>query len=206
MKKITSSVYTFENLIENQILYIDKTEYIWNLVASAPAMYFLSRPRRFGKSLTVSTLKAVFQGKKELFKGLAIYDKPYDWKQYPVIHLDMNGCKFNSVEELNHSLCSLLQEAGEDHQISLPDDEPNQMFRNLIRQLSEKEQVVILLDEYDKPILNNLGEPHAEDILDNLKAFYSVIKTFRVCHRGQQVLPRLAVLRSQQPDRHHDEP
>lgn len=178
MLDLTSYTYSFEELIRGKFLYVDKTEYIWNMIRPATAGYFLSRPRRFGKSLTVSTLKAVFQGKKELFKGLAIYDKPYDWKQYPVIHLDMNGCKFNSVEELNHSLCSLLQEAGEDHQISLPDDEPNQMFRNLIRQLSEKEQVVILLDEYDKPILNNLGEPHAEDILDNLKAFYSVIKAF----------------------------
>ena len=123
MKNITSSVYTFEDIVKDDFLYVDKTEFIWNLIRQGKAMYFLSRPRRFGKSLTVSTLKAVFQGKKELFKGLAIYDKPYDWKQYPVIHLDMNGCKFNSVEELNHSLCSLLQEAGEDHQISLPDDE-----------------------------------------------------------------------------------
>ena len=178
MKDLTSYTYSFEELIRGQFLYVDKTEYIWNMIRPATAGYFLSRPRRFGKSLTVSTLKAVFQGKKELFKGLAVYDKPYDWKPYPVIHLDMNGCKFCSVKDLNHSLCGLVREVAEDYQISLSDDEPNQMFRNLIRQLSEKEQVVILLDEYDKPILNNLGEPHAEDILDNLKAFYSVIKAF----------------------------
>lgn len=82
------------------------------------------------------------------------------------------------MEELNHSLCGLVREVAEDYQISLSDDEPNQMFRSLIRQLSEKEQVVILLDEYDKPILNNLGESHAQDILDKLKAFYSVVKAF----------------------------
>ena len=87
MKNITSSVYTFESLIQGQFQYVDKTEYIWQLIKPAKEMYFLSRPRRFGKSLTVSTLKAVFEGKKELFKGLAIYDKPYDWKKYPVIHL-----------------------------------------------------------------------------------------------------------------------
>ena len=111
MKNITSSVYTFEDIVKDDFLYVDKTEFIWNLIRQGKAMYFLSRPRRFGKSLTVSTLKAVFQGKKELFKGLAIYDKPYDWKQYPVIHLDMNGLDFSSVEELESSLCDLVTEA-----------------------------------------------------------------------------------------------
>ena len=85
MLDLTSYTYSFEELIRGKFLYVDKTEYIWNMIRPATAGYFLSRPRRFGKSLTVSTLKAVFQGKKELFKGLAIYDKPYDWKQYPVI-------------------------------------------------------------------------------------------------------------------------
>lgn len=178
MKELTSYTYSFEELIQGEFLYVDKTEYIWNMIRPRTAGYFLSRPRRFGKSLTVSTLKAIFQGKKELFNGLAISEKDYDWKPYPVIHLDMNGCKFNTVKELNHSLCGLVREAAEDYQLSLPNDEPNQMFRNLIRQLSEKEQVVILLDEYDKPILNNLGAPHAQEILNNLKAFYSVIKAF----------------------------
>ena len=87
MKNLTSSVYSFEKLRTEDYLYVDKTEFIWNLINPAGESYFLSRPRRFGKSLTISTLKAVFEGKKELFKGLAIYDKPYDWKSYPVIHL-----------------------------------------------------------------------------------------------------------------------
>ena len=178
MKNITSSVYTFEDIVKDDFLYVDKTEFIWNLIRQGKAMYFLSRPRRFGKSLTVSTLKAVFQGKKELFKGLAIYDKPYDWKQYPVIHLDMNGLDFSSVEELESSLCDLVTEAAASHELRLESVNAASMFRALINQLAEQEQVVILLDEYDKPILNNLGEPHAEDILDNLKAFYSVIKAF----------------------------
>ena len=178
MKNITSSVYTFEDIVKDDFLYVDKTEFIWNLIRQGKAMYFLSRPRRFGKSLTVSTLKVVFQGKKELFKGLAIYDKPYDWKQYPVIHLDMNGCKFGNVKELNHSLCGLLREIANAYNFHLPDDEPDQMFRYLINTLAEKEQVVILVDEYDKPILNNLGKTHAQEILDDLKSFYSVIKAF----------------------------
>ena len=177
MKNITSSVYTFENMIKNQILYIDKTEYIWNLVASAPAMYFLSRPRRFGKSLTVSTLKAVFQGKKELFKELAIYDKPYDWKQYPVIHLDMNGLDFSSVEELESSLCDLVTEAAASHELTLESANAASMFRSLINQLAEQEQVVILVDEYDKPILNNLGKPHAQK-----ERFVFVTGVSKFCH------------------------
>ena len=100
MKDITSSVYNFEDLIQGNFLYVDKTEYIWQLIRPAKESYFLSRPRRFGKSLTLSTLKAVFEGKKELFKGLAIYDKPYDWKKYPVIHLDFANCNIRTADEL----------------------------------------------------------------------------------------------------------
>ncbi len=178
MLDLTSYTYSFEELIRGKFLYVDKTEYIWNMIRPATAGYFLSRPRRFGKSLTVSTLKAVFQGKKELFKGLAIYDKPYDWKQYPVIHLDMNGLDFSSVEELESSLCDLVTEAAASHELRLESAHAASMFRALINQLAEQEQVVILVDEYDKPILNNLGKPHAQKILDKLKTFYSVIKAF----------------------------
>ena len=80
MKNLTTSVYTFEKLIEGNYSYIDKTEYIWNLIKEPYGIYFLSRPRRFGKSLTLSTLKAVFQNKKHLFKGLALENKPQDRK------------------------------------------------------------------------------------------------------------------------------
>ena len=77
-KDLTTSVYTFEDLINGNFLYVDKTEYIWQLIRPAKGMYFLSRPRRFGKSLLLSTLEAIFSGKKELFKGLSLYDKPYE--------------------------------------------------------------------------------------------------------------------------------
>ena len=178
MKDITSSVYNFEDLIQGNFLYVDKTEYIWQLIRPAKEMYFLSRPRRFGKSLTVSTLKAVFEGKKELFKGLAIYDKPYDWKPYPVIHLDLNGWNFNTCEEVRSSLCGLVRECAEDHHVKIQNDAPEKMFRQLIRTLSASAPVVVLLDEYDKPILNNIGTPEDKQILAELKAFYSVIKAF----------------------------
>lgn len=175
MKKITSSVYTFEDIVKDDFLYVDKTEYIWSLIGQGKAMYFLSRPRRFGKSLTVSTLKAIFQGKKELFNGLAISKKDYDWKPYPVIHLDMNGLDFSSVEELESSLCGLLKEAAVLYGLVLESANAANMFRALINQLAEKEQVVILVDEYDKPILNNLGKVHAGAVLDKLRTYQLII-------------------------------
>ena len=178
MKNLTSSVYSFEKLRNEGYLYVDKTEFIWKLISPVGESYFLSRPRRFGKSLTVSTLKAVFEGKKELFKGLAIYDKPYDWKPYPVIHLDMNGCNFTKITELRNSLCGIIRECAQDHHVTLVGDSPEQLFRQLIRALAGDGQVVVLLDEYDKPILNNITNPECKQILSDLKSFYSVIKAF----------------------------
>ena len=178
MKNLTSSVYSFENLIQGDFLYVDKTEYIWQLIKPAKESYFLSRPRRFGKSLTVSTLKAVFEGKKELFKGLALYDKPYDWKPHPVVHLDLNGFNFDGLDALKSSLGRLMRETAECHALQLTETEPEQMFREIIDKLSKSGQVVILLDEYDKPILNNIGRPEVKSILAFLKSFYSVIKAF----------------------------
>jgi hypothetical protein len=89
MKDLTCSVYTFEDLIKGNYLYIDKTEYLWKLVSPYKGICFLSRPRRFGKSLTLSTLKALFEGKKHLFKGLAITRTAYKWQEYPVIHFEI---------------------------------------------------------------------------------------------------------------------
>ena len=178
MKDLTSSVYSFEKLRNEGYLYVDKTEFIWKLINPAGKSYFLSRPRRFGKSLTLSTLKAVFEGKKELFKGLAIYDKPYDWKPYPIIHLDMNGFDFSNADELKISLNRLMRETAEFHHLKLTETRPDQMFRELITELSKKQQVVILVDEYDKPILDNISSPECKQILTDLKAFYSVIKAF----------------------------
>ena len=171
MKDITSSVYNFEKLRQENYLYVDKTQYIWNLINPAGESYFLSRPRRFGKSLTVSTLKAVFEGKKELFKGLAIYDKPYDWKPYPVIHLDLNGFDFSSLAAVKNSLIRLMKETAAYHNVTLTETSPDNMFREIIGELSKQQSVVILLDEYDKPILNNIGKAEASDVLTCMKSF-----------------------------------
>ncbi len=176
MKDITSSVYTFSDLIQGEFLYVDKTEYIWQLIRPAKGQYFLSRPRRFGKSLTVSTLDAVFQGKKELFKGLALYDKDYDWKKYPVVHLDFGDIKSNSVRELEAGLQQLVSETAANFKICLKTQSAQAQFRELVRTLGKKEKVVILIDEYDKPILGNVTNPAIDKILKLLKGFFSVIK------------------------------
>ena len=176
MKDITSSVYNFENLIQGNFLYVDKTEYIWQLVRPAKEMYFLSRPRRFGKSLTVSTLKAVFEGKKEIFKGLAIYDKPYDWKTYPVIHLDFANCDIKTADGLVGYLNGQLANIADLFHLQLRGEQLTGRFENLINDIAAKEDVVILIDEYDKPILNNIARQGVDEILAVLKGFYSNIK------------------------------
>ena len=178
MKDLTSSVYTFEDLIQGNFLYVDKTEYIWQLIRPAKEMYFLSRPRRFGKSLTLSTLKAVFEGKKELFKGLAIYDKPYDWKPYPIIYLDMANCQAKMPQALDDFIFDTLVGLAEVHNVKLRGQSNSKRFEFLIGDIAKKfnSAVVILLDEYDKPILNALSGPNILECRDVLKGFYSSIK------------------------------
>ena len=177
MKDLTSSIYIFEKLIKGNYLYVDKTEYIWQLVNHTGESYFLSRPRRFGKSLTISTLKAVFEGKKDLFKGLAIYDKPYDWEPCPVIQLDMNGRDFRTLEAMEDSFRHILLEQADFNGVPLKENSSSTMFHDLIKALYDtKGEVVILLDEYDKPILSNISKENCRAFLDALKVFYSVIK------------------------------
>ncbi|MBQ4329868.1 MAG: AAA family ATPase, partial [Lentisphaeria bacterium] len=177
MKDITSSVYSFEDLIQGNFLYVDKTEYIWQLIRPARGSYFLSRPRRFGKSLTVSTLKAIFEGKKELFQGLAVYDKTYDWKRYPVIHLDMNGRDFSTLEKMEERFQQILLEQANVNNVELQVSSSDTMFHTLIKKLHDRDgDVVILLDEYDKPILNNITQEKRSRFLEALRTFYSVIK------------------------------
>ena len=177
MKRLTSSIFSFEKIINEGILYVDKTEFIWNLIQDE-GTYFLSRPRRFGKSLTVSTLEAVFQGKKELFKGLAIYDKPYDWKPYPVIHLDFANVNASTADQMESYLNDKLAMQASAFGVALKGTSSSTRFENLIQDLAGQGKVVILVDEYDKPILESFGKPYAQDILELLKAFYSVIKSY----------------------------
>jgi len=178
MKDLTTSIYTFENLIRGNFLYVDKTEYVWQLIRPKQAMYFLSRPRRFGKSLLISTLEAIFQGKKELFQGLALYGKPYKWEEYPVIHLSFGdyGVVSNALEELPAYLMSKMRSLALAHSLELTAPTPGLCFAELMDKLAVKKQVVVLVDEYDKPILDNIQDGNIKAILKILKGFYSVLK------------------------------
>ena len=179
MKNLTVSISDFEKLRREGYLYVDKTEYIWNLINPAGGSFFLSRPRRFGKSLTLSTLKAIFQGKKELFEGLAIYDKPYDWKEYPVIHLSFGDVTphCDTVENLNEYLLLKVRTAAAELGVTLSSTAtPSYAFAELMDFFKGKEQVVILVDEYDKPILDHVTKKNISEIQKCLKGFYSILK------------------------------
>ena len=148
MKDLTTSVYYFENLIRGNFLYVDKTEFVWRLIRPAQEMYFLSRPRRFGKSLLVSTLEAVFEGKRELFKGLALYDKPYDWEEHPVIHLDLSNCGVQTPDDLGKYLTNQLENIADQFKLQLRGGLLSTRFENLILDVAKQGgSPVSLLDE-----------------------------------------------------------
>ena len=119
MKPLTTSVYTFSKLIDGGFMYVDKTAGILDLIAPNTGQYFFSRPRRFGKSLLISTLRAIFEGRRELFDGLSIADADYDWKVYPVIHLDLGDIDAVSPERLQFSLLERITERARDMGVTL---------------------------------------------------------------------------------------
>jgi len=175
-KRLTSSVYTFENLIDGGYLYVDKTEQLWQMLEPPSGIYFLSRPRRFGKSLTISTLKAAFQGKKKLFDGLALAAKPFTWKPYPIIHLDLGNSAAADASQLETYLVETLDALAADQDLKLSRSGSAGRFTELVSALGRRDKVVILIDEYDKPLIDNLDNPKLKDIRSVLEGFYSVVK------------------------------
>ena len=177
--KYPIGIQDFEDLRRNGYKYVDKTNFVYKL-ADEGKYYFLSRPRRFGKSLFLSTLEAYFQGKKELFEGLAIYDLETEWKKYPIFHIDLNTANFREKDSLYNVLNDYLtgwedKYGTRDSEVTLP-----LRFKGVIARAAEKEGrgVVILIDEYDKPILQTLQTPELQaEHRAQLKAFYSVLKT-----------------------------
>ena len=177
--KYPIGIQNFEDLRRNGYKYVDKTNFVYKL-ADEGKYYFLSRPRRFGKSLFLSTLEAYFQGKKELFEGLAIYDLETEWKKYPIFHIDLNTANFREKDSLYNVLNDYLtgwedKYGARDSEVTLP-----LRFKGVIARAAEKEGrgVVILIDEYDKPILQTLQTPELQaEHRAQLKAFYSVLKT-----------------------------
>jgi hypothetical protein len=184
MKPLTTSVYTFSNLIEGDFLYVDKTARIYELLAATSAQYFLSRPRRFGKSLLISTLKAIFQGRRELFQRLWLDQSDYKWDKYPVIHLDMGSSVADTADGMERNLTYLLEDQAKANAVSLSRTGCAGQFKELVSILYARDgKVVILVDEYDKPLLGKLGSPDVRDIQALLKTFYGVIKTTEAAQR-----------------------
>ncbi len=178
MKELPIGIQTLSKIIEGNFVYVDKTEIAYNLVRKA-GYYFLSRPRRFGKSLFLDTLKEIFEGRKELFRGLYIYDK-WDWEvKYPVLRISMGSGVIRTIEKLNKRLNSTLSDAGESVGIACQSSDPIDCFKELIQKASKKynQKVVILIDEYDKPILDNItNKDVASQMRDAMKDFYGLIK------------------------------
>ncbi len=177
-KKLSTSIYTFSDIIEDNCMYIDKTKDLYNLLIQPKGQFFLSRPRRFGKSMTLSALESIFTGKKELFKGLYIYDKEYDWKKYPIIQLALNRMGSSDAPELEENLCIELNDIAGKYGFVLETKRSYQMFKELIKKLHNKHaKVVVLIDEYDKPILDNVEKlEECQKIRTLLKKFYGQIK------------------------------
>ena len=172
-------IQNFEKIREGGYVYVDKTELIYQIVRTG-GYYFLSRPRRFGKSLLVSTMEAYFQGKKELFQGLAIEKLEKDWTEYPVLHLDLSGVTYTDENVLNEKMENTLSQWEQTYGIANTFTVDGIRFENIIKTAYSQtgKPVVILIDEYDKPLLDTAGnEPLREAIRSRLQGFYSVMKS-----------------------------
>ena len=179
MKNLPIGINTLQTIIDNNMIYVDKTKIAHRLLDN-PGRYFLSRPRRFGKSLFVDTLKEIFDGNRELFKGLFIYDN-WNWNnKYPVIKIDFAGGVIRNRAELDERLLYILKSNSERLKLEFKTDtDIAGIFTNLIKYSLQKHnsKVVILIDEYDKPLLDNIEKPEIiPEVRDGLKNLYSVIK------------------------------
>ncbi len=182
LKKLPIGISTLKTIIEEDYLYVDKTDIAQQLIENGQ-YYFLSRPRRFGKSLFLDTLRTIFEtdeSDKELFKGLHIYENGYEFKKHPVIRISFNDGDFTTTETFKQSIYEILDKNQRDLDVKCPKDfSSSGCFKRLIEEAYKKynKKVVILVDEYDKPILDNIDNKiEATKRRDELKNFYSVIK------------------------------
>ena len=179
LKLYPVGIQTFERIIKEDKLYIDKTEYIYRMTHTSGKYFFLSRPRRFGKSLLTSTFQSYFEGKKELFKGLAIERLETEWTEYPVLHFDMSGGKHLDKEGLQRYILHTLEENEERFGIKNDSVDTNIRLNDLIITAYKKtgRQVVVLIDEYDAPLLDVVHEDTLLPVLRNvMRNFYSPLK------------------------------
>ena len=178
LKRLPVGIQTFSEVIDLDCLYIDKTEYIWNMIHLSKYI-FLSRPRRFGKSLLVSTLQAYYEGRKDLFKGLFIETVEKDWTEYPVLRFDMSLGKHMEKDQLERYLLYILGENEKRFGVISDSQDPNVRLKNLISSVYDKtgKKVVILIDEYDAPLLDVVHEKETLPMLRNvMRNFYSPLK------------------------------
>lgn len=177
-KPVQASVYTFRRLIEGGYVYVDKTQYLYEIAHRSTGIFFLSRPRRFGKSLLLSTLDELFRGSRELFSGLWIDSSDYGWEAYPVVRIDFSRYQAQTAAEFKNVFQLYLKQIAREYEIELPDAPFDVLFAELILRLSKTRQVVLLIDEYDKPILDNITNlDEARAIRDVLKGFYTTVKS-----------------------------
>ena len=175
-------IQSFSEIRQNGYVYVDKTALMYKLLSEGK-YYFLSRPRRFGKSLLISTLEAYFLGKKELFEGLAVAELEKDWVEYPVLHLDLNTEKYDSPEALINKLSGAIDSWEKEYGRNESEKSLPTRFEGIIRRAKEKtgRNVVILVDEYDKPMLQAIGNNELQkEYRDTLKSFYGSPAKFRV--------------------------
>ncbi|NPA40396.1 MAG: AAA family ATPase, partial [Thermodesulfobacteria bacterium] len=177
--KFPIGIQSFEKIRTDGYYYIDKTRFVKMLVDEGGGYYFLSRPRRFGKSLFIDTLKQAFLGKKELFKNLYLYDN-WDWDvTYPVIHISFGAGVVKERNILEKKMDYIISDHAEKYKVCLKKEVISDKFFELVEKLAEKykQKVVVLVDEYDKPILDNIENPEtAIEMREALKNFYSVLK------------------------------
>ena len=183
IRKLPIGIQDFEKLRKDNCVYVDKTQYVYQL-GQTSSPYFLGRPRRFGKSLFISTLKAYFEGRKELFDGLKIAKLEKEWVKYPVFHLDFNRESYVDLESFNAVLDSNLRQIEDIWGKDELDTTLAIRFSGLIRRACKKsgKQVVVLIDEYDKPLISTMDNSTLnEDIRKILKGFYGVLKAEDAC-------------------------
>ncbi len=181
MKSITTSCFTFEALINNDNVYVDKTDLLCKLAKINGGQFFISRPRRFGKSLMLSTLKCIFEGRKELFEGLKITKIDYDWKVYPVLHMDMSSVRAMTVEGINEGLNDLVLGLARQLGFTIEKSEESGLtFERFWKQVKDNNlQVVVLIDEYDMPLQGFLNDiPSLEKVRQLMHDFYVRLKSY----------------------------
>ena len=179
-RQITTSKFSFEQLIMNDWLYVDKTEYVWKLVNNhASTFFFCSRPRRFGKSLFISTLESVFKGRKDLFRDLYIGATDYSFRPYPVLHFDFSDLDLTSYEDFRESLQQQMRNIAMENGAWVDNSSPGTMLDNLLKAFDDK--VVVLIDEFDAPVTRILSykdeDSLAEKIRQTFSSFYSKLKS-----------------------------